>query len=109
MSPEPPILIVDDDEGVCRLLAGALKKDGLAAEWRTSGAAALDWLRQHRPPLMLLDLRLSDMSGQEMVDLLEEEGRSVPFIVISGVADIRVAVELMQEGALDFLFPLMFQ
>jgi PAS domain S-box-containing protein len=103
MSAEPPILIVDDDEGVCRLLAGALKKNGLAAEWRSSGAEALDWLRQHRTSLMLLDLRLADMSGQEILDVLAKEGRSLPFIVISGVADIRVAVELMQEGALDFL------
>jgi PAS domain S-box-containing protein len=103
MSTEPPIFIVDDDEGVCRLLAGALKKSGLAAEWRTSGAEALDWLRQHRTSLLLLDLRLADLSGQEILDVLAKEARSVPFIVICGVADIRVAVELMQEGALDFL------
>jgi PAS domain S-box-containing protein len=103
MSPDEPILIVDDDEGICRLLAGALKKEGLPAEWRRSGAAALDWLRQHSVPLMLLDLRLDDMRGQDLIDTLVEEGRSVPFIVISGVGDVRVAVELMQEGALDFL------
>lgn len=103
MSPDQPILIVDDDEGVCRLLAGALKKEGLPAEWRTSGADALNWLRQYRAALMLLDLRLDDMRGQDVIDILAEEGRSVPFIVISGVGDVRVAVELMQEGALDFL------
>jgi PAS domain S-box-containing protein len=95
--------VVDDDEGVCRLLAGALKKEGLPVEWRTSGAAALNWLRQHRAPLILLDLHLTDMRGQDVVDVLAKEGRSVPFIVISGVGDVRVAVELMQEGALDFL------
>ncbi len=103
MSADAPVLIVDDDEGVCRLLAAALKKSGLAAAWRTSGAEALDWLRQHHTPLMLLDLRLADMTGREILDALAKEGRSMPFIVISGVADIRVAVELMQEGALDFL------
>lgn len=103
MSPDEPILIVDDDEGICRLLAGALRKAGLPAEWRISGAAARDWLRLHPAPLMLLDLRLSDMRGQDLIEILEEEGCSVPFIVISGVGDVRVAVELMQEGALDYL------
>lgn len=103
MSPEQPILIVDDDEGICRLLADTLKKDGLSTEWRTSGSEAIEWLRQRRPPLMLLDLRLADMRGQDVIDILAEEGITVPFVVISGVSDVRVAVKLMQEGALDFL------
>ena len=103
MFSDHPILIVDDDEGICRLLAGALEKEGLPVEWRMSGAAALDWLRRHRAPLMLLDLRLADMRGQDLIDILVEEGHSVPFIVISGVGDLRVAVKLIQEGALDFL------
>jgi PAS domain S-box-containing protein len=103
MNFEPPVFIVDDDEGVCRLLAGALKKEGLTSEWKTSGTEAIDWLRENDASLLLLDLRLSDMGGKEVIEALEKEGRSFPFIVISGVADIRVAVELMKDGALDFL------
>jgi DNA-binding NtrC family response regulator len=100
---DEPILIVDDDEGVCRLLTKSLERDGLRVVTRTSGAAALDWLRQHRAALMLLDLRLNDMRGADILEILAEEGHSVPFIVISGVADVRIAVQLMKEGALDFL------
>ena len=101
--PESPILIVDDDEGICRLLTEVLKKEGLPAVWKTSGTEALEWLRTHRTPLLLLDLRLADMRGQDVIDILAEEECSVPFIVISGVSDVRVAVQLMKEGALDFL------
>jgi PAS domain S-box-containing protein len=103
MSPDRSILVVDDDEGVCRLLSGALKKDGLASRWVTSGAEAIEWLRNNDPAVILLDLHLADMKGQEVLSALNAEGRQIPFIVISGVSDIRVAVKLMQEGALDFL------
>jgi signal transduction histidine kinase len=103
MPASAPILIVEDDEGICRLLAAALQKDGIVSECRTSGASALTWLRHNHTPLVLLDLRLPDMSGEDVIDILAEEGRRVPFVVISGVGDVRVAVKLMQEGALDFL------
>lgn len=103
MPASAPILIVEDDEGICRLLAAALQKDGIVSECRTSGTSALTWLRHNHTPLVLLDLRLPDMSGEDVIDILAEEGRRVPFVVISGVGDVRVAVKLMQEGALDFL------
>ncbi|MES2466527.1 MAG: response regulator [Verrucomicrobiota bacterium] len=103
MSIDAPILIVEDDDGICHLLATALKKDGIVSECRTSGTSALTWLRQNHTPLILLDLRLPDMRGQDVIATLAEEGRKVPFVVISGVGDVRVAVKLMQEGALDFL------
>ena len=103
MAAEAPILIVDDDEGVCVLLRGALKKIGLASDTCNTGRDTLAYLATHKPPLMLLDLRLPDMKGQELLDRLAQDGRRVPFIVVSGMADIRVAVQLMQEGALDFL------
>ncbi len=103
MEIDAPILIVEDDEGICRLLATALQKEGIDSECRTSGTSALIWLRQNHTPLVLLDLRLPDMKGQDVITILAEEGRKVPFVVISGVGDVRVAVQLMQEGALDFL------
>jgi FixJ family two-component response regulator len=103
MNSESPVFIGDDDEGGCRLLGGALRKEGLIAEWRTSGTEALAWLRQNDASLLLLDLHLNDMQGKEVVEILAKEGRSVTFIVVSGIADVKIAVELMKEGALDFL------
>ena len=103
MPVDTPILIVEDDEGICRLLAAALQKDGIVSECRTSGTSALTWLRLNHTPLILLDLCLPDMRGQDVIDILAGEGRRIPFLVISGVGDVREAVRLMQEGALDFL------
>ena len=82
MSIDAPILIVEDDEGICHLLATALKKDGIVSECRTSGTSALTWLRQNHTPLILLDLRLPDMRGQDVIATLAEEGRKVPFVIL---------------------------
>lgn len=98
-----PLLIVDDDEGICRLLSSSLGKAGFTAEWCASGLEAMEWLRENRGWLLLLDLRLPDMTGQEVLEMLDREGIRIPYIVISGVDDMRVAVELMQRGALDYL------
>lgn len=52
---------------------------------------------------MLLDLRLNDISGKELLKQLKDENLQVPFIVITGQGDERVAVEMMKEGAMDYL------
>jgi signal transduction histidine kinase len=52
---------------------------------------------------MLLDLKLKDGGGQEVIEQLAQAERSVPFIIITGQGDERVAVEMMKSGALDYL------
>src|SRR5206468_9861929 len=53
--------------------------------------------------LMVLDLKLQDMEGKEVVKQLAAMDRSLPFIIITGQGDERVAVEMMKRGALDYL------
>jgi len=97
------ILIVDDNEGMLRLIQKALQREGLSAVTASSGKEAITWLLGHRADLMLLDLKLPDIEGKALVDHLAEIHRSVPFIVITGQGDERVAVEMMKRGALDYL------
>ncbi len=69
-----------------------------------SGSAALEWLRENRTPLLLLDLHLPDMDGAGVLDALASASPDpVPFVIISGLADTRVAVEYMRRGAIDYL------
>lgn len=103
MQSQQRLLIVDDDEGICRLLSAILKRRGYEVESCLSGGAALERLRGGGVSLLVLDLYLPDMNGQDLVKMLSEEGILPPYIVISGVDDVRVAVKLMQLGALDFL------
>ncbi len=97
------VLIVDDDQGLLRLVSRTLQREGLATHTAATGADALAWLQQNRPELMLLDLKLPDFEGMGLIQRLEEIGRRPPFIVITGQGDERVAVEMMKRGAMDYL------
>lgn len=97
------VLVVDDDQGLSRLIQKALRREGFTAAAVNSGKEAILWLARNRAELMLLDLKLQDIEGKELVDHLAEIHRAVPFIVITGQGDERVAVDMMKRGALDYL------
>lgn len=97
------VFVVDDDRGLARLLERALQRAGHATASASSGLDAINWLAQHRPDLLLLDLKLQDLEGRELISQLEALGRTVPFLVITGQGDERVAVEMMKRGALDYV------
>ncbi|HVU25740.1 MAG TPA: response regulator [Opitutus sp.] len=99
----PSILVVDDDEGLLILMAETLRGEGYAVRTADSGAAALARLREGKPDLMLLDLKLKDTGGPELLARLRQEEHAVPFIVVTGQGDERVAVEVMKQGALDYV------
>lgn len=99
----PLILVIDDDRGMLRLIEKTLQREGLATANAASAQDAFKWLGVNRPALMLVDLKLQDMEGQEVIKHLATLGMSIPFIVITGQGDERVAVEMMKRGALDYL------
>jgi signal transduction histidine kinase len=100
---KPLIFIVDDDRGMLRLIEKTLQREGFATATAASAREAFEWLRTNRPALMLLDLKLQDMEGKEVINHLATLGMSIPFVVITGQGDERVAVEMMKRGALDYL------
>jgi PAS domain S-box-containing protein len=97
------VLVVDDDRGLQRLIQRALAREGIAAATAVSGEEAITWLGRHRTELMLLDLKLQDVEGTELVGQLTHRRLCPPFIVITGQGDERVAVEMMKRGARDYL------
>jgi len=99
----PQCLIVDDDEGICELIRDSLAAEHINALAVHNGADALKALDSRGPLLTLLDLRLPDRDGRDIADALRERTPRVPFIVISGVSDAQVAIDLMKKGAVDFL------
>jgi len=103
LSSPPQVLVVDDDEGLSILVAESLREAGLEATAVQSGARALASIKERRPGLMLLDLKLIDLSGPALLERLKEERITVPFIIVTGQGDERVAVEMMKKGALDYL------
>ena len=99
----PAILVVDDDEGLLILMAEALLADGCEVATASSGAAALARRAERRPDLMLLDLKMRDLGGEALLARLQQDNLSVPFIVVTGQGDEKVAVEVMKRGALDYV------
>jgi len=101
--PPPAILVVDDDQGLLILMAAALRAEGYEVATADSGAAALARLAERVPDLMLLDLKLKDVGGPALLKRLRREELLVPFVIVTGQGDEKVAVEVMKEGALDYV------
>jgi len=99
----PAILVVDDDEGLLILMEEALQAEGCEVATASSGVAALARLAERRPDLMLLDLKMRDLGGEAVLNRLRQDNVSVPFIVVTGQGDEKVAVEVMKRGALDYV------
>ena len=97
------ILVVDDDEGLLILMSESLRAEGYNVSTADSGKAARLWLQKHTPDLMLLDLKLKDSDGPALVANLQREQTLVPFLVVTGQGDEKAAVEIMKQGALDYV------
>ena len=97
------ILIVDDDPQIAKLIDFRLSKQGYATHCLATAGAAIDYVKQHRPPLLMLDIRLPDKSGIEVLKEVQKLSPDTHVIMISAHADVKVAVECMKEGAYDFV------
>ncbi len=100
------VLVVEDDEGVNRLVRKQLVRVGYTVQGVTTGRAALEILEgidAHDPFLLLLDQKLPDMDGSQLVHSLLEQGHEIPFIVMTGQGNERLAVEMMKLGARDYV------
>lgn len=97
------VLVIDDDPGLLRLVERSLVRAGFGTASAGSGSDAIAWLSTHHADLMLLDLKLQDFNGRELIQQLADVGIHIPFIIITGQGDERVAVEMMKSGARDYL------
>ena len=97
------ILVVDDDEGLLILMAETLRAESHEVSTASSAKGARAWLERHRADLMILDLKLPDGSGPALVAELQRDQTRVPFVVVTGQGDEKVAVEVMKQGALDYV------
>lgn len=97
------ILVVEDDDGLRNLILKSLRKAGYEADGVGTGTDALDRVMADPDLALLLDQKLPDMSGNDIINALSEKGRRVSFVVMTGQGDERLAVEMMKLGAADYL------
>jgi RNA polymerase sigma factor (sigma-70 family) len=99
------VYIVDDDPQVCESLSLMVRSVGLNAESYPSAETFLDGFRDtsDAPRCMVVDVRMPGLSGLGLQQTLAARGKAIPIIMISGCADIPMAVQAMSAGAMDFL------
>ncbi|MFB3819656.1 MAG: sigma-54-dependent transcriptional regulator [Candidatus Methylomirabilales bacterium] len=97
------VLVVDDDQAVREALARTLEKLGHEAVLAADGQEGLDRLRQGGIPIVLADLRMPGLSGQELLRAAKAVSPDVEVIVITGHGTVEDAVAAMKEGAYDFI------
>ena len=93
------ILIVDDDVYIGDMLEEILEKEGYRTARAYSGTETLMFLSSARPDLILLDLMLPGLSGEEILPLI----KGIPVIVVSAKAEVSDKVELLLNGACDYI------
>ena len=102
-APKPAVLVVDDEEKLCRILAKELSRRGYRAHTAHEREGALALLAREAIDVVLLDIALPGASG---VDILEEVRRTLPklqVVMLTGTATVETAVRAMKLGAFDYL------
>lgn len=103
MANEPIVHVVDDDPAIRDSLAFLLDTAGLASRTYDSAAALLAHADGLAPGCVVTDVRMPDMNGLEMVRRLSEMGVRHPVIVMTGHADVPLAIEAVRAGVKDFI------
>jgi signal transduction histidine kinase len=99
----PFILVVDDDESIRDSCTQILTKDGYQAETAKDGSSGLKQIKEKKPDLVLIDLKMPGINGIEVLEKTREIDPNIIAVVITGYATIESAVEAMKIGAYDFL------
>ena len=97
------IHIVDDEAPVRSSLAFLLMSSGFAVRVHESGPAFLAALVDPATACLITDLRMPEMNGVELLEILSARGQKLPAIVITGHGDVPMAVAAMKAGATDFI------
>jgi RNA polymerase sigma factor (sigma-70 family) len=100
---QPTIFVVDDDEAVRRALTSA---GALLGHPVQGFASAMEFLAAYdptQPGCLVLDIKMPGMTGLELQRKLADDGNCLPIVMISGHADVRIAVEAMTLGAVTLL------
>jgi two-component system sensor histidine kinase/response regulator len=103
ISEKGTVLVIDDEQAMRDSCRQVLTKDGYRTETAKNGNIGLQKIRELKPDLVLVDLKMPGMSGMELLEKIGDIDPSIVSIVITGYATIESAVEAMKRHAYDFL------
>jgi len=97
------LLLVDDDAPLRRSMARALERRGFEVVAAETVAEARDLAAQHRPEFAVVDLRLAEGSGLDLVSVLRDVREDMRVVIVTGYGNIATAVAAIKAGAVDYL------
>jgi class 3 adenylate cyclase/CheY-like chemotaxis protein len=102
------IWIIEDDAQLSKVITRSLKSSGFKCESFSSGKEFIDFLATTQSdlvpyPIVLLDIMLGDMNAVQLLSQTNERNKKFPFIVMTACGDEKTAVELMKQGAIDYI------
>ncbi len=97
------ILIVDDERGICELVSRLLEEEGMVPLVAYDGQTALQKLRTESPAVLILDLRLPDLDGMEVLRQAKALDEDLPVVILTAFAKVHGAVAAMRAAAFDYL------
>src|SRR5213596_3627577 len=97
------ILIIDDDIDMCQLLSRFLQRKGFETDIATNGKKGIIAFKESAFDLVLCDFRLGDKEGTEVLKEIKLINHDVAVIIITGYSDIKTAVEIIKQGAFDYI------
>jgi two-component system response regulator AtoC len=103
MSSNPAILIVEDEPTLAKNMCRYLEKSGFAVQVTDTGKAAMKELESYKPDIVLLDYRLPDTDGLQLLGKIRSVDSRIRIIMITGEGNVQIAVKAMKMGAYDYL------
>jgi diguanylate cyclase (GGDEF)-like protein/PAS domain S-box-containing protein len=97
------VLTIDDEDVIRRSFQAYLEDSGFRVLQANNGRVGIEVYREHRPDIILVDLRMPEMDGLEVLATVVEEAPELPIIVVSGTGMIQDAIEALRLGAWDYV------
>jgi two-component system nitrogen regulation response regulator GlnG len=97
------LLVVDDDTKVLRSIQKQFHSEDLEVEITQTGRHAVELVRQFRPSVVILNVRLADMAGLDVIDCIRAIDSRLPVIAMTAHSAAETAIEAMKSGAFDYL------
>lgn len=97
------ILVTDDDETLCYLLKEELVTVGFNVDVAYDGKPSIEAIKKNKYDVLLLDLEMREVHGEEVLEFVKDNYPSVQVIVLTAKTDIRTAIDCIKRGAYDFI------
>jgi len=101
--PVPRVLSIDDEPAILANIAAYLEDSGYTVLTAANGRIGLQMFRSEKPDIVLVDLRMPEVDGLEVLSRVTTEDPDTPIVVVSGTGVIKDAIEAIRLGAWDFL------